>query len=687
MKHVLLSVLILLLSGAGIAVPAGAFPQQGSFGLRLIAVRTAAEAEQLRARLESGADFEQLARQYSIDSSAGAGGNLGTVRIDQLRPEFRDALRGVVPGGLGPVVRVGNEYLLLQLLDAETVLQAPGPGSRLADRPWAEAVIANDTDRIRALLVAGAEVDSEFQDGSTALVVAAYGGHVDIVGILLDAGANVNAATRAGATPLMAAALGNHAAVIQALIGAGADVNRRAGNGSTALMEAAYAGSLDTVRILVDSGADAGFRYDGGATVLMSVAIEGNAGMVRTLLDAGADPNAALDDGSTPLMKAASGGHGEVVRLLLDAGAGVNPRAGNGSTALIEAAYAGRTEIAEVLIKAGGEVNASLDDGSTVLMAAAPGNHTGIVRMLIAAGADVHAGPEDGSTALMEAAYSGSAEVVRILLATGADVNRALDNGLTALMAAALGGYAEVVGELLEAGADAAAEDIEGRTALTHAAASGSSETVDLLLARGAEIDPDEAAVRAGMTYANAYYASNDSADLEQARLALQGVLARNPDHLAALEWMGALEVIEWNGEPDLDQFRRAHALFERSVELDPNDADRHYWIASVNWTFASRETGAATDEYRSIVDEGIDHAAAAIALDPWYDDAYAYLDLLYRLKADLAGTPAERNRFLELAETAGRDAGRVRQERDGRLTRPDDQFSRPAPLPPPQED
>jgi ankyrin repeat protein len=391
-----------------------------------------------------------------------------------------------------------------------------------------------------------------------------------------------------------------------------------------------------------------------------------------------------LADGTTALMKAASAGHVDLVRVVIEAGADVNRRSGTGATALVEAAYAGQAEVARLLIAEGADVNASLDDGSTVLMAAAPGDHADIVRMLLAAGADVHGGPADGSTALMEAAYGGSAEVVRTLLAAGADVNAALDSGLTALMAAALGGYAEVAGDLLDAGADSAAEDSEGRTALTHGTASGSAATVERLLASGGARDSTEAALRIGTTYANEYYVSSDPNDIERARREFLRALEHDPNHPGALEWMGALEVLQWGSDPDLEQFRRTHAFLKRSVELDPDDADRHYWVASINWMFLSEGTGASAAERRSILEEGIEHAVKAIALDPWFDDAVAYLELLYRLKAEAVDTPAERNRLLDLAGATSREAVRIREERGGRLTRPDDQFSRPAPLPPP---
>ena len=89
---------------------------EGARGLRVMYVRTEAEARDLRVRIENGEAFEALAGEYSIDPSAAAGGYLGRFRPGELRSEFNEALSGVAPGSVSPVARVGDSYVLLQLL-------------------------------------------------------------------------------------------------------------------------------------------------------------------------------------------------------------------------------------------------------------------------------------------------------------------------------------------------------------------------------------------------------------------------------------------------------------------------------------------------------------------------------------------------------------------------------------------
>ena len=88
-------------------------------GLRLIAVSTEAEAVDLRARVRAGDSFEFLAREYSIDASAPAGGYLGLANSADLRPEFRAALAGLPADDVSPAIRIGNEFFLLQWVPPE----------------------------------------------------------------------------------------------------------------------------------------------------------------------------------------------------------------------------------------------------------------------------------------------------------------------------------------------------------------------------------------------------------------------------------------------------------------------------------------------------------------------------------------------------------------------------------------
>jgi tetratricopeptide (TPR) repeat protein len=116
MKRLLL--LIALFSGVLRATPASQSREE-RVGLRLISVRTEAEAAALRARIQAGASFEGLAREYSRDPSASAGGFIGLLRLTDLKTEFQQALSGVAPGQVSKVTRVDSEFVLLQRLSLD----------------------------------------------------------------------------------------------------------------------------------------------------------------------------------------------------------------------------------------------------------------------------------------------------------------------------------------------------------------------------------------------------------------------------------------------------------------------------------------------------------------------------------------------------------------------------------------
>jgi peptidyl-prolyl cis-trans isomerase C len=69
---------------------------------RVILVPAAEEARSLIAQAQSGADFADLARKFSKDPTASAGGDLGYVPLESVSPEVGSAMFSLSPGQVTP---------------------------------------------------------------------------------------------------------------------------------------------------------------------------------------------------------------------------------------------------------------------------------------------------------------------------------------------------------------------------------------------------------------------------------------------------------------------------------------------------------------------------------------------------------------------------------------------------------
>jgi uncharacterized protein len=105
-------------------------------------------------------------------------------------------------------------------------------------------------------------------DGFTALALASFFGHREVVLMLLTRDAEVNAVANNAmrVMPLHAAVAGGHHAITKALLAQGADVNAPQQLGWRPLHAAAQSGDVAMVRLLLASGAEVGLKNDQGLT-------------------------------------------------------------------------------------------------------------------------------------------------------------------------------------------------------------------------------------------------------------------------------------------------------------------------------------------------------------------------------------------------------------------------------------
>jgi hypothetical protein len=118
------------------------------------------------------------------------------------------------------------------------------------------------------------EVDGRDAQGITPLMRAAYSGPAELVRALLEAGARVDTVNRDGNRPLWLACAGDDPAIVDLIVAAGAELDHANASGFTALMYAASAGKARALERLLAAGADLAIEIDGMTALDMAATLE-----------------------------------------------------------------------------------------------------------------------------------------------------------------------------------------------------------------------------------------------------------------------------------------------------------------------------------------------------------------------------------------------------------------------------
>ena len=176
-----------------------------------------------------------------------------------------------------------------------------------------------------------------------------------------------------------------------------------------------------------------------------------------------------------------------------------------------------------------------------------------------------------------------------------------------------------------------------------------------------------------------------------QAVAEFKEVLEKDANNLSAIDGIGSI-LFQMGGQPfDPKKFEESKTYHQKHIQLKPEDPEPYYWIGVIDWTLAFRANGemrmdynksnikkqvkdtdplpaAVRSEYASkygqLIDEGITDLQKAISIKPDYDDAMAYLNLLYRRKADMVESKEEREALLKQADDLVDKVKEIKQKR-----------------------
>jgi uncharacterized protein len=354
------------------------------------------------------------------------------------------------------------------------------------DSQLLKAAEAGDIASVHRLLKQGADVESKYPDGTTALMVAAQYDRTEVVRLLIDKGANVAARNTRDESAISGAAEFATAPTLQLLLDRGADPTVPYKDGGTPLLEAAERENTDAIALFLRRGATTEQKNQalaaaahGLAVMIIEVATSPDGKPVKSLRQAGRDPDSAS---------------ARTIKLLLQNGAQIESTSneyGEDATPLIIAATYGETDAVNALLQNDARVDARDKYGNTALIAAAclcavidmPDTYES-VRLLLENHADPNARNSTGRTALMTAVDWSRTANMQLLIDHGADVNVRDNEGNTALMNAASGGAidkAPALKLLLRSGADARVRNNKGKTALAIARENHQDDAVHVL--------------------------------------------------------------------------------------------------------------------------------------------------------------------------------------------------------------
>src|SRR5262245_4634650 len=170
------------------------------------------------------------------------------------------------------------------------------------------------------------------------------------------------------------------------------------------------------------------------------------------------------------------------------------------------------------------------------------------------------------------------------------------------------------------------------------------------------QLDPDltTAEIYLATAYAQQYVpggrGEDNSKNAQMAIETFENVMKRDPNNVNAIA--GLASIYQNLGQEDTKNLRKAHDYYVKYATLDSSNPIPFYAIGSLDWLIVyDKNNPPAEDEQGKLIDEGLQNLDKSLALNPDYDDAMTYKNLLYREKARLASGDEEKKKYTDLAD------------------------------------
>ena len=268
-----------------------------------------------------------------------------------------------------------------------------------------DAVKNNNVEQVKSFLKNGIDLNTQNEDGYTALMIASFNNYIDLVKLLLEKKAKLNILT----------------------------TNEIKKYGETALMLAAKKDHIQIVEILAKTLITIDFKNHLGLTALHLAVREGNLETIKVLNKNNVDNKIESDEGFTPFMLACYLGDIELVRYMLKFVNNINTTNKKGFTALTWSCFSGEFDVVKFLIANDAIVDNPDKDGFSPLMWSSLRGNAKVVKVLISKGANPNLKNKDGYTPLIWASIRGHLNIVKFLLENNADSSVKANTGKTAL--------------------------------------------------------------------------------------------------------------------------------------------------------------------------------------------------------------------------------------------------------------